>query len=728
MPQPEHGNRMDLSDDDSISLTSTVASEEQVEYAVEGIIAERKVDGDMKYLVRWEGYPDERCTWESKSSFQNEDTLLDWQTTKMRVARGVEKPCNIEALLARVEGWISSTKERKSRRRAKRIRLGILVSPDAKSDGEDDDGEEDDDEDYKSSSDEREDFEPNESPVSRRTSKSTDCTIPISPEETEMMSANAGGKAPTAVMFHPPKSFQASDHSSSNSMPKMLTDSPTKAVSDITRRKSTEKGSTFSKNIPGEAKELTAVKGPGRLSLSEKVVSDQALRPKLSTSIPPLSGISRRVSFTRQDSTRLAPKSPIATSSTNKRPGTTPELTKKPRLSFSTAPTKPSARNSKNDIVQAGRNQMGSSGRGPARLSASVSMSQLAFSKKRTVSGSAVLKNWSKDITRRKSKAFHPGTSKTSDKPLEKFGKLSTMRRFEKRGKNEPAPNIESLTFLDLKYGTTIKPSPAFPNLTTTVKSPYDIIQQGLEQSPRKQIRNDSHVPDISNLVTEASGENEIALNGQDFDLTEGSESKTTSPVHMETISALSNEEKAKPSSDLKTRPSISFQNYKEKVALSSSFSHINDKFINPQESPIEVLTTLSVSKPQKTASRANTAFGSYGNTSSWKAQLGNLNNAQAELVNSFHPHDIMGTLMIGEEQRILGDVRFRGLTKFANHLFLTMKIPPRQMHIWCQKICTVGEYQTKYHLVRALSFLDVFKHYLAMELIWSRDILTILE
>lgn len=119
-----------LTDDDSISLTSTAPSEPQEEYAVETVLAERETGVVTQYLVKWEGYPEERCTWEPATSFQSLETLSDWDKKKLRIEQGLEVPCDVDNLLKRIDIWIKSSEDRKSRRRAKKIRLGLPVASD----------------------------------------------------------------------------------------------------------------------------------------------------------------------------------------------------------------------------------------------------------------------------------------------------------------------------------------------------------------------------------------------------------------------------------------------------------------------------------------------------------------------------------------------------------------------------------------------------------------------
>ncbi|KAL4889947.1 hypothetical protein BDV59DRAFT_100581 [Aspergillus ambiguus] len=113
-------------DDDSISVTSTVLSEEQSEYEVEGILDEFDFDGETKYLVKWLGYPLERCTWEPAESFSTDETLRDWETKKTAIAEGKLPPFDRDAWEDRIIALDEEREERKHQRRAKRRRLGLL--------------------------------------------------------------------------------------------------------------------------------------------------------------------------------------------------------------------------------------------------------------------------------------------------------------------------------------------------------------------------------------------------------------------------------------------------------------------------------------------------------------------------------------------------------------------------------------------------------------------------
>lgn len=112
-------------DDDDISVISTAPSEEQSEYEVETILSERKFDDDTMYLVKWAGYPLERCTWEPADSFFNEETFADWKKKKKAIAEGKRPEFDLESWEKHLIALEEARDQRKRRRGAKRRRLGL---------------------------------------------------------------------------------------------------------------------------------------------------------------------------------------------------------------------------------------------------------------------------------------------------------------------------------------------------------------------------------------------------------------------------------------------------------------------------------------------------------------------------------------------------------------------------------------------------------------------------
>ncbi|PGH18839.1 hypothetical protein AJ79_00252 [Helicocarpus griseus UAMH5409] len=115
------------SDDDSISITSTRCSTPRDEYDVETILA-RKDDPEAGklYLVKWTGYPLERATWEPREHFTNPNDLVGWRE---KLASSDYASLDVNALLSRIDNIEIARFNRHLRRRAKRIRMGLPVSP-----------------------------------------------------------------------------------------------------------------------------------------------------------------------------------------------------------------------------------------------------------------------------------------------------------------------------------------------------------------------------------------------------------------------------------------------------------------------------------------------------------------------------------------------------------------------------------------------------------------------
>jgi hypothetical protein len=118
---------VDMSDTDSISLTSTQASDAEAEYAVEKILAEElhHETDEVLYLVKWEGYPLHASTWEPAENLLADQILSDWKRDKDAVKAGISEPFDMELYLEIMERYTDEKEERKERRAAKRRRLGL---------------------------------------------------------------------------------------------------------------------------------------------------------------------------------------------------------------------------------------------------------------------------------------------------------------------------------------------------------------------------------------------------------------------------------------------------------------------------------------------------------------------------------------------------------------------------------------------------------------------------
>ncbi|KAJ5502545.1 Chromo domain/shadow [Penicillium fimorum] len=113
------------------SLASTEASEEEAEYLVNDIHAERRffVEPDSEddegvfitqYLVEWAGYSIDRCSWEPKEMFTSEETLDGWEEKKKQIAEGRVAPFDLKSWEKHMALLEKKTKKRKEERRRKR--------------------------------------------------------------------------------------------------------------------------------------------------------------------------------------------------------------------------------------------------------------------------------------------------------------------------------------------------------------------------------------------------------------------------------------------------------------------------------------------------------------------------------------------------------------------------------------------------------------------------------
>lgn len=828
----------ELTDEDSISLTSTVSSTKVFFYDVNEIVAEEVFDdGVRRYLVRWDGYPDQRCTWEIRSHFKAK-TLLDWQTKKMRISRGIEQqPLDVEAWFDKDEKLKAASKERKSRRRAKRIHLGLPVAPTqtkglpvaptrpkrlpvAPTQTNDDEPETSDLSELSS----LEENHSHESPMREKLSESTGTgqlpehikTLPkdiqspsISPiapvarmtqswtdaEETALMSGlrvlkgrtfdyilsiygprgtashvlkdktvqelqektrqlyqecqdqgieipshlrtvleaqrpepnqmQASGKAPAAVMFPPVNetndgkiSMLKSASSDTSPVEISFDEAPEPQQGQPSKDPSTAKSSPPQPKVdtdrrgslsdqhsppaeqaprpsPGSSpahalyekcshQEAQASKPSSATShdhaLSEKCspLEEQASKPSVASSLDQNLSTRRQVSHPKPSSGSLLPHQVSSAFESSRR-----ESILEPSANSTAVATKtlsePSNSNPK-DLSGTKGFQLGGKGRGPARLGQDAEKSSATTSARGDVSGARVFKNQNIDVKGRKSKASDPGTRAKPTK------NSSVMRRNTKLG-NEPAPDINKLTFVNLKDGGITKPFPATSKANPPPKTPFQLIQEGL--------RVDTNIP---RSIDESSMRRDVDNDdGQSLSAVPNSEQKKRSLSMSQDVIA------SKPTlTPTLLRPKPTYNIGRSKAARTSNDSPLSNSPLNEGGRSIASASSrpdsaVSARRLNDTSqSRSHVKDQTTPTVSTTSAQKDRVTEAEENLISlrTTFDNDVTANVLIGPNDKRLGNVRFRGLDWSARQLLLSMKVLQQYVTVHCTHLCTVGEYE----------------------------------
>lgn len=116
----------DLSEIDSISLNSTEPSDEEATYEVEKILHEDVDDeGVSRFLVKWQGYPLHRSTWEPADNFLSGNIEANWRKEKEKIENGTSVAFDLGDFEAAYQKNEDERDERVRRREAKREKLRI---------------------------------------------------------------------------------------------------------------------------------------------------------------------------------------------------------------------------------------------------------------------------------------------------------------------------------------------------------------------------------------------------------------------------------------------------------------------------------------------------------------------------------------------------------------------------------------------------------------------------
>ena len=824
MMQPDIGSPErsdDESDADSVSITSTVLSEQKDEYPLEAILAEDKFNGVTKYLVKWEGYPEHRCTWETRSNFQDgeDSTFHEWETQKMRVSRGLSKPFDITAFKDRVEKWLDSVEQRKLRRRLKRQRMGLPVSPiKYESEG--------------GSTDSQAEEEDEEPKMIRRRSVPSSKTASVSKspdgsEESEAMdtdSSNGAAQMPprqwtsheegalvrglqlcqgpkwtqilgmygsalqgftAADLEGQANRMKASFLQSGKELPQYLRFVPDKTSIKASKREAKQRRSSSRKhsldskrdrgsetddslieelrtkhearkkrkmqkvaatkeNEGGEAK-LEVFSREGRSNKAAKPKPQAVREPKEKQTI--LKEVSLPIKLKKKASAVESDRAHMMIDTSRPNMFQQTRTGSRPGLTAPTAPMAGTPRAEPSRPRPRPQAHMGAVGRGPSRLSSKNVF--LPPKKKRHAEGAGVLSNWDANRIPHGNSSMALKSTEISEK-TDKWNKHSIRRRAIKKGRTEPAPNMNSLQLINPKDGKAVtKPSLATP---VTTKSAYEMIQEKAAQEAAEK----------SEVSNKQSTEDLGWMDAIEEDLTVGADAEPQSTIPA--IPAKSNqpiksssEANRPPEANTGKKPTLSLQAYIGRVQIDSppasavaptSKSPTDATIANAPSaakpaafkpfalpsainqparqapdvdsggppppdyvsSPVEKLSSERrpippgfASQPDQTQQIALSPPNSPLVQGAAFSPRTMLVRGADPLIYTSEQNDVFGNVEVGPERTSLGPVRFRGIgSRDTRKQLIANSTGQKENLFWFAQICTAADYETHFHMVHA--------------------------
>ncbi|KAK4505045.1 hypothetical protein PRZ48_003008 [Zasmidium cellare] len=456
---------VDESDEDSIATQSTAESEALEEYGVDRILLEKEdEEGVTNYLIKWEGYPLGRSSWEPANSILDESIIEHWEEEKRRIRRGEAEPFDEDDFLAAVEDIFRAKQDRGRRRKAKRRKRGLPVS----SESDKNDGENTDDTGGRSMFVGKRARSPeDEAPVKARKrvpqpevnrkgvakrvdrSRRKSTVVAFSSSEDELsLAKSSGGDSLFDEIASTAKPAEKETPTRRSTRARLAAEEAAKSDGDSEdeptprkrpERKKPEAPAKTTSAIPASAQ--GAAKKPS--STTTAPVKDATRQP---TSTVPAKDASRKPSST---AAAAAQGAATKTSSTASAQDTV-------RQSSSTVPTQP---------VQPPA---------PAKktpLAATADATSSAPKAKHTGGPDKVFANWDAEKKGKPKPRVSGATPKDSADP--KFRNLSQQHRFQQYSKNEKAPDPNALSMIDPKTGKKKQPASTVEVTSTAVHSAY---------------------------------------------------------------------------------------------------------------------------------------------------------------------------------------------------------------------------------------------------------------
>ena len=615
------------SDDDVVSVTSTVLSEPREEYPLEAILAERTVADHTEYLVKWEGYPDERCTWETRSNFQDDNTMFEWETRKMRIDRGLQRPYDVSALEDKVETWIAATEKRKSRRRAKRLRLGLTVATDESEkqiesssnlqSGEDEMDLDSPPRNWRSKSphelpkpDQKGEYREDVgdslvwTPLEERCLKEGIERVQGPHWNQILILFGQRGTISNTLSSRRPldlkrkvRNLLLAFQQSGRDIPTWLQLADSQPKVDLSSKHMTKSLKQVSKD------QITALD-------DEDVSTDDSLMEDLR--IKELDKTHRKTQKPAKSRAEGVAKSSGVIKAPNLVAQRVPSVSNQPP---STRIEKPPAKASYSGTIN---EPSRSAGRGPARID--IRRRPSGATARPKVTGAAVMSNWNAKKPVRQNPPVRQSSTNTGGKAPEIFSKLSTKRKIEKRGRNEPPPNLDDLTLFSVKTRQPIKKTSTTPLQGLPSKSPFEMILEQ-RQSRGKDIKDMEMDAD----AVDSGGEDLMQIDSVDshdqLAIQSTPQPQLTSSSLPATLTGPPSNAPKGPSQSLSRRPSIPLKTYTQR-SMPMSSSQFESPSPSGREGP-----------------------------------------------------DVIATILIGHDTRVIGDVRLRDLDGRYKRLLLASKV-----------------------------------------------------
>ncbi|KAL8651686.1 MAG: hypothetical protein Q9210_003111 [Variospora velana] len=732
----------DSSDDDTVSLTSTAASEQREIYVLEAIRCEKQVNGVMKYLVKWEGYDELRDTLEPEEHLEKE-TLLEWADQKMRITRGLAKSFDYALWEQSLEDHSAVTEKRRKRRRQKRIDLGLPVSDQNPSPQD-------------SSSDEN-------SGDQHEGQSSDDQSGPPSPvwtakEESTLLDGLNRFKSrdwPRFLEFYGPNgtiNHDLEDRSEEEIQKKAVAlekafeasgkDFPGRIQRDKTSGESLDTVSHKPPIQPQNARQKPVLGGTasakrtdGKATLSPSKFQKPRETPSSTCKRPGKPGIKAPAEASVTKGPKSAPVGPQGqahTKSTASPEAGSASLTYRPTPTASTVDLKPA--------------QFGALGRGPSRTDLPVSQEQRAHP-------SNVMKNWATQPAKVRKSRYERISAGEVQPSSATFKKLSTRRKYELAGRFEHAPDVDSLTFVNLKDPKTISRPPTAIAPGSTARTPFQMLQERLNEVGPPSVPDVADKPILQRAATTGMSVSEtgpVPTENPHHEPTENLD--TVDPVMATDVHPPPARQASAPLEVATQRELVSEPIYSAPVAVMHT-SRDAVKSAAPVERGVTTLPDVrpsqrrnSVVKNPETASKqalntfsdeqchSGVALIRPRGVSHTEPRLDpqrrsenkpkSINQRPAPGTIAPGPHryslfplhtlpatqpapdefrpkstDVIGEILTGPDGHSTGPVIFKGLAnKDLKLRFLSIRVPPREVHVWCKHLVTAGEYAITFH------------------------------